>query len=465
MVSIMKEKIAGSFAKLIQLLSNNPKVDLIEPTDPRYSTARLVYNRMHDCYPKLIVRTLDVDALRTIMKFAFTNEIVLAIRGGGHHIGGFGTCNDGIIIDFSVFKDIYLDRENNIAQVSPGATLGDVDRELCKEGFVLPTGTISETGVAGLTLGGGIGWLIGMYGLTCDQLCGADVLLADGRLVRAEDPEHGDLLWALRGGGGNFGIVTQFRYKLNPLPKTICGMGLVTWANTKEVLIKLFKYLNDQCSDAMTIAPVLVKDKKNEPCLRIDFCCANGTLDEVKELTSLSPYIRWSEVREWNFSAWQKEFDETLSVPKRGYWKASYTSSVTDEALIELCEAFANAPKGDCTIMIEHLHGAFANYDLDVSSFPLRHTRFGILFSARWDEPVDDQAYIAWVRQSFNKIDPKDNSMAYLNYTSADDHRAVETLLTHTKSRIVKVKSHYDPINYFKRNHNVRPGSASTGSS
>ena len=170
--------------ELVELLEKNSAVTLITPESSSYEDARLVYNRMHDCYPELIIRTMDLTAIRAVMQFAFSHQIVLAIRGGGHHIGGFGTCDKGIVLDFSPFKDIHIDSENHIATVDPGVTLGELDHALSAAGFIVPTGTVSQTGLAGLTLGGGIGWLIGKYALTCDQLCGADVLLADGRLAQ-----------------------------------------------------------------------------------------------------------------------------------------------------------------------------------------------------------------------------------------------------------------------------------------
>ena len=440
---------------LIELLSRRSTTDLITQSDTRYVSARLIYNRMHDCYPGLIVRTMDIDDLRTIISYAFTHDIVLAIRGGGHHIGGFGSCENGIVIDFSPFKDIHIDEDKKIAFVAPGVCLGDLDCVLSHSGYVVPTGTVSETGIAGLTLGGGIGWLIGKYGLTCDQLCGADVLLADGRFVRAEDPEHEDLLWALRGGGGNFGIVTQFRYTLNKLPKTICGVGLVSWENIPKVMVLLIKYLEESCPSTITMAPVFTKDKFGNPILRIDFCCADGIESDVIQLISLSKWIEWSDVREWQFSAWQKAFDQSFLPPIRGYWKAAYLEVLTPTIINSLCKSFEKSPLSKCSILIEQLHGVFKDYDQRSSAFPLRHSNYGILFTARWEKSEEDQVNINWVRQSFNAIDPQDLSGTYLNYTSADDLRAVQTLLSNTK--ITRVKSCYDPNNNFKRNHNILP--------
>ncbi len=450
----MMKTTKNNLNELIQVLKENPAVDFILPSDPRYATARLIYNRMHDGHPGLIVRTLDVEVLRTIVAFVARENIVLAIRGGGHHIGGFSTCNDGIVIDFSPFKDIHIDVAKNIASVGPGACLNDIDRELSARGFIVPTGSISETGLAGLTLGGGVGWLIGKYGLTCDQLCGADVLLANGELVKAE--EHKDLLWALRGGGGNFGIVLNFRYHLNPLPKTICGMGEVTFDNAAKVLDDLNKYLM-HCPASITVAPVFIKVKSKKPMFRIDFCCADGTAKELADLLNFSNLVTWSSVREWEFAAWQCQFDYILLPPKRGYWKAAYIENLNTDIIASICHSIENSPDWECTILIEHLHGAFKNYDQSTAAFPLRHTNMGVLFSSRWEDKADDDTSIHWVRDSFSKIDPEGLTATYSNYTSADDDRASQTLQANTKSKIANVKARYDPENIFKRNHNVRP--------
>jgi len=442
---------------LTHLMSGSPNTEVITPSDSRYAQARLIYNRMHDHYPGLIIQTLDLDVLRTIMAYAFEHDIVLAIRGGGHHIGGFSTCHGGIMLDFSPFKAIHVDSEQNIASVSPGACLADVDRVLSKHGYIVPTGTVSETGIAGLTLGGGIGWLVGQYGLTCDQLCGADVLLADGQWVQAEDPMHHDLLWGLRGGGGNFGIVTTFRYRLNPLPKTTCGMGSVAWEHVLPVMDALLTYLTTSCPPSLTVAPVFIKENDGQPRLRIDFCCTGNNPEDVAPLIALSKFVTWDQVRAWDFAEWQKTFDQAFLPPMRGYWKASYQETLSLDMIQKMCASFEQSPQTHCTIMFEHLHGAFKMHDQKTSAFPLRHTNFGVLFSIRWEHEEDDHTHIHWIRESFRAIDPEDTSETYLNYTSSDDQRAVKTLLTSTLSKIERVKSYYDPHNRFKRNHNVLP--------
>ena len=206
-----------------ELLIQYENVTVVLPGDHAYEACRKLYNRMHDLYPAMIFQTMNVSALKEIISYGAQHDIELAIRGGGHHIAGFGSTQGGILIDFSPFTDIKIDAEKGLARILPGARLRDVDNALCPKGYVIPTGTVSDTGIAGLTLGGGIGWLVGSLGFTCENLIGADLLLANGMVVRAEDPEHAELLWALRGGGGNFGIVLEFRFRLSPLPTVYCG--------------------------------------------------------------------------------------------------------------------------------------------------------------------------------------------------------------------------------------------------
>lgn len=441
---------------LIDQLGKNSEVDLIRQEDARYDQARLVYNRMHDCYPGIIIRTLNIDALRWILQFAAKHQVLLAIRGGGHHIGGFGTCNKGILIDFSPFKGIKIDEENQIVSVEPGVCLGDIDEMLAKSGYILPTGTVSQTGLAGLTLGGGIGWLIGKYGLTCDQLCGADLLLANGQWVKAE--ENPDLLWALKGGGGNFGLVTTFRYRLNPLPQTICGTGFVAWPDRTVVISKLINYLDDNCPNSISIAPVFYKDEAQHLQLRIDFCAADATEEAIAALLALSIKIDWRAVGPWDFPLWQKYSDAAFLPPLRGYWKAGYYEKITLEMIDTLSNIFERSAIARFSILLEHLHGAFKNYNQETSAFPLRHCNYGILLCARWEDSIDDEQNIQFVRQSFKRLDPKALSATYLNYSTADDKRAVQTLLSRSCSKIGTVKAYYDPGNLFSQNHNIKPG-------
>ncbi|MGH9929086.1 MAG: FAD-binding protein [Pyrinomonadaceae bacterium] len=448
----------GSYARLAQKID----VDSIGPSDPRYANARLVYNRFHDLYPAALVRTRKASAIAEILRFAADNNVPLAVRGGGHHIAGFGSCDGGIVIDFSPFREVSLNPNTGLVEVEPGVRLGDLDRHLAARGLVVPTGTVSDTGIAGLTLGGGIGWLVGRNGLTCDQLVGADVVLADGSVARAEDPHHEDLLWALRGGGGNFGVVTQFRYAPSPLPQLIVGSGTIGLEGAADALERLVGFLETSCPRTLTVAPAFFRNARAEPRLSIDFClsaAADRTLDSLMEIVGPASWKTWRNVEYWS---WQSAFDRLFLPPMRGYWKSRYSKRLSRSNIDTLVDAFARSSVARSAILIEHLHGAFVDTGTEASSFPLRWARFGVLLSARWRDRTQDESAISWVRETFSRLDPNDTSAAYSNYTGADDPRALQAFESGLARRLISVKVRYDLENVFRRNHNVKPNRRST---
>ncbi len=437
-------------------------VDWIGQSDPRYEEARLLYNRFHDLYPAALVRTRDANSVSEIIRFASDHGVALAIRGGGHHIAGYGSCDGGIVIDFSPFRNVEIDPASGTIEVEPGTRLGDVDRKLCPRGMVVPTGTVSETGIAGLTLGGGIGWLVGRYGLTCDHLIGADVVLADGRQVRAEDPNHTDLLWALRGGGGNFGVVVRLRYRALPLPLCIAGSMTVALEHASASLERMTDFLENFCPRDLTVAPTFARSVTGEPILSVDFCLAGENESILRRLFSAVEPRSWAIRYKGDFPAWQQSFDALFQPPMRGYWKARYGLHLTKYDIDTLVRAFACAPIDQSAILIEHLHGAFVATGNDAAAFPLRWARFGVLLSARWQDPAKDETAIAWVRESFARLDPSNTSAAYSNYTADDDPRAISTFENGPAVRLAEVKRLYDPSNIFSRNHNFRPNGSVT---
>jgi hypothetical protein len=448
-------------------------IDCISQSDPRYESQRLIFNRLHDLRPGALVRTASAELVGNIVRFAGDNGLSLAIRGGGHHIAGYGSCDGGLVIDFSPFRRVCINSATGTVEVEPGARLGDIDRELTPHRLVIPTGTVSETGIAGLTLGGGIGWLVGQYGLTCDQLIGADVVLADGQKVRAEAPEHRDLLWALRGGGGNFGVVTRFRYRPQPLPVIVAGTAIVEFNEAKRAALeRIVTFLTERCPSKLTVAPSLTRSPAGVPRLSVDFCMAgadDGTLRAFQ--TAVGP-ARWMIYHNLDYTSWQRCFDHLSRPPMRGYWKARYTAHLTQTDIDILFEEFLNAPACRAplcrtTILLEHLHGAFTATGIESAAFPLRSARFGVLFSARWAHPSSDRSCISWVRSAFNRLDPFGTSATYSNYTPQDDSRAVNGFDGKPAPRLVMAKKYYDPSNLFNRNHNIlssRSDSATLGS-
>jgi FAD/FMN-containing dehydrogenase len=430
--------------------------DVVTPRDTRYEAARQIYNRYHDLYPTALIRTLNRDDLRSVLAFARDSGAELAIRGGGHHIGGLGTSHGGIVVDFSPFRQVTPDLRNGVVHVQPGATLKDLDEATSPHAMVVPTGTVSQTGIGGLTLGGGIGWLIGAYGLTCDNLVGADVMLADGEVVRAGDPDHADLLWALRGGGGNFGMVLNYTYRLRPLPKLTCGSYRVTWQNAAGVLSALVRFMLERCPPELTIAPALLRDAAGTRYLSVDFCAFESCTAGVGELARIVGDATPERVGTWVYSAWQSSFDSLFLTPMRGYWKAKYLTDLTPQTIAVLLQRYEACP-GDarCAITIEHLHGAFRHISAYESAFGHRNMNFGVLVSTRWLSQHDDAANTRWVRDAANELDPDLQHGSYVNYSPLEPDSHVSRIYGEHYERLRQIKRKYDPDNLFRRNHNL----------
>jgi hypothetical protein len=431
-------------------------VSIIFPDDSAYEQARHVYNRMHDLYPSMIIQTLNRSALKEIVNFVALNNIELAIRGGGHHIAGFGSTQGGILLDFSSFNDVVIDENHQSVRVSPGARLNDVDHILCQKGYVIPTGTVSDTGIAGLTLGGGIGWLLGTYGFTCENLIGADVLLASGLIVRAEEPGHEDLLWALRGGGGNFGVVLEFRYKLSKLPSVYCGTVEFSDNDIENALGNLFNYLDNHCPSNLVIAPVLHRlENAKRRMLSIDFCLSDSIdHSEIKHLeTCLSQTIKHTYLTS-DFLAWQSWSDERFAEPMRGYWKSACLENAKKNMPQLLMEWMEKVPGPNCSVMIEHLNPSRRQKPGVESALPITTENYGVLFSARWTSPCDDINYVNWVKSAANSIISTTESLSYSNYT-LDDKNSSTSVFSSSDDRLALTKRKYDPANVFRRNHNI----------
>ncbi|MGX1174348.1 FAD-binding protein [Pseudomonas sp. R151218B TE3479] len=438
------------------LISKYEDITIIFPDDSAYEKTRQVYNRMHDLYPSMIIQTLNRAALKEIVSFVTANGIELAIRGGGHHIAGFGSTQGGILLDFSPFNDIVIDGIHKIARVQPGARLKDVDDALCQHGYVIPTGTVSDTGIAGLTLGGGIGWLLGKYGYTCENLVGADVLLATGALVRAEDPGHEDLLWALRGGGGNFGIVLEFRYKLSRLPSVYCGTLEFTGNDVEAALSDLFKYLDNHCPSNLVVAPILHRHKNSMECmLSIDFCLSDSIdYSEIKNLEEcLSQTIKHTYLTN-DFLTWQSWSDERFAQPMRGYWKSVCPEIMGENISHLLTDWQKKIPGPNCSVMIEHLNPSRREKSGVESALSIKTMNYGILFSARWTSSCDDAKYVSWVKSAASSITGAARALSYSNYT-LDEENTQFSVFSNSDNRLSFTKKKYDPLNVFRRNHNI----------
>ncbi|KRP61021.1 FAD-dependent oxidoreductase [Pseudomonas orientalis] len=441
---------------LLRTRHGQESVELLFPGEPGYDEGRQVYNRIHDLHPLVIVRSLNQAVIRAVLKVVADNQLELAIRGGGHHIAGFGSTEGGVLLDFSPFNGVQLDMLLGIARVQPGARLRDVDTELCPQGYVVPTGTVSDTGIAGLTLGGGIGWFVGTLGFTCDNLVGADVMLASGEVVRAEDPLHHDLLWGLRGGGGNFGVVLEFRYRLSKLPKVYCGSITVASHDVSRVLPQLAAYMEQVCPANLVLAPVFTQSaESNQYLLSIDFCLSNyQSMDAIKALETALNLAGSHKFITDDFREWQGWFDERFQPPMRGYWKSVCLDEFNSRTMDTLLTAASCMPGERCSITVEHLNKSRRLAETSDSAFPLKSRGYGILFSARWAEAEDDITFVHWVKSAALELAGSEEVSSYSNYSLADSSSRT-TFSGSDNERLISIKMRYDANNIFRRNHNI----------
>lgn len=431
----------------------------ITPVDPDYDDARAGYNRLHDLRPIAIVHTADPAAIAVLLEWAERAGVVVATRGGGHHIAGFGGCDGGLVIDMSAARSVELDPATGVATVAPGALLADVDGALIPRARVIPTGTVSVTGIAGLTLGGGIGWLAGPFGATCDHLVGADVVLASGRLVEAEAGRDPDLLWALRGSGGGFGVVTRFRYRTHDLPRiTTCTIEAPPESAVDAVLALLERVGGAAPVEVTTAATISGRPAQ----VRIEACAVEGR-DVDRWIDDLASAVNGHHVvdRDADFLRWQSSSDAAFLPPRRGAWRARYRSSLSSAEVEGLFETVSAAPDGLTTsVIIEQLHGAAVHADLTTRSLPLQGNQLGVLAVARWDAPDLDGVGDAWVRATIGTLDPQDRTAGYGNYIGADDSAGRRGFAPPAQARLARAKERLDPHDRFRRNHGPRAAGA-----
>ena len=438
------------------------------PGEPGYEEARSIWNAMIDRRPGLVVRCAGAaDAMRAVA-FARDNGLLLAVRGGGHNIAGNAVCDGGLMIDLSPMRSVRVDPAARRAWVGPGATLGDVDKETQAFGLVVPTGINSTTGIAGLTLGGGFGWTTRKFGLTVDNLQSVDLVTAEGRLVRASETENSDLFWALRGGGGNFGIATEFEFRLHPLgPEVLSGL-LVHPVDEAPDLLRAFRRIVERAPDELTCWAVL-RQAPPLPFLPAEWhgrdvlilaACYSGDMQEgeraVAELRALGRPIA-DVIGPHPFTGWQSAFDPLLAPGARNYWKSHDFLDLSDAVIDILLDAARRLPGPECELFVAHLGGAMSRAPADATAFPLRRPHFVLNAHARWRDRSEDAACIGWARDLFRAAAPYAAGSAYVNFMPGDEGDRVEQVYGGQYRRLAEVKRRYDPDNLFRLNQNIRP--------
>jgi FAD/FMN-containing dehydrogenase len=441
------------------------------PADPGFDEARRIWNAMIDRQPAIIVRCAGVADVRRSVVFARDNGLPLAVRGGGHNIAGSAICDDGLVVDLSPMKSVRVDPATRRAYVEPGATLGDFDHEAQAFGLATPLGINSTTGVAGLTLGGGFGWLSRKYGMSVDNLVSADVITADGELLHASEDRHEDLFWAIRGGGGNFGVVTMFEFALHPVgPQVFGGLVVLPLEQAKAALVK-YRAAVEAMPDELTVwvvlrlappLPFLPPEVHGKPIIAFAICY-NGPLDDgpraVEEVRRFgTPY--GEQLGPMPYEMWQKAFDPLLTPGARNYWKSHNLAQLQDGLLDVLTDAIGKLPSPQCEIFFGAIGAQTSRVPVEAMAYANRDTNYVMNVHGRWSEPSEDAQCIAWARAFFEASAPFALGSVYVNFLTQDEAERISAAYGPNYARLVEVKNRYDPHNLFRQNQNIRPSAS-----
>ncbi|KFZ37289.1 FAD-linked oxidase [Shewanella mangrovi] len=441
---------------------------IVTPNDPDYDEVRQIWNAMIDRKPAIIARCTGANDVMAAVKFARQHKLLVSVRGGGHNIAGNAICDDAMMIDLSLLKDVNVDAQTRRALVSPGCTLEDVDKATQAHGLATPVGINSTTGIAGLTLGGGFGWLSRKFGMTIDNLLSADVVTADGRLLHASDTENADLFWGLRGGGGNFGIVTQFEFQLHPLgPEVLSGLIAFPFEQAKSVITQFARFTETAPAELSVwmVArkapplPFLPEEVHGKEIIVLALCYAGDPADGEKLIAPLRSFATayGEHIGVQPFCAWQQAFDPLLTPGARNYWKSHNFEHLSEGVIDAAIEYAASLPSAQCEIFIASLGCETAKAAADTMAYSSRDANYVMNVHGRWDDAADDQACITWAREFFAKTKPFASGGAYVNFLTQDESERTESAYGSNYMKLKQLKKKYDPDNFFKINQNITP--------
>ena len=457
---------------IIEALTEKVRGRIITASDADYDDARAVQNGMHDREPNAIARCVDSADVMAVVAAGRDSRLDLAIRGGGHSVPGFGTIDGGLVIDLATMNSVQVDPVKKVARVGGGATLGDVDHATYPFGLAVPGGIVSTTGIGGLTLGGGLGYLTRGAGFTIDSLLSADVVLADGRQVTASDYQNEDLFWALRGGGGNFGVVTNFEFQLHEVGDIVGGPMFFEYEDATAILQCYRDYMARApeqlgCFFGWQIAPDLpfIPEDRVGDLFCVLVCCWNGPHEEAEQV--LKPFRDAAEVKAqfveiMPFPELQSMFDDSAPKGMQNYWKADFITELTDEAIAAHVEHGAKTPHVSSSMHLHTINGAAQRVGADETAFGHRDKNFSPVVAGIWDDPADNEANIKWVKDYYAAIHPHSGTEGgYVNFMSDDDDARAPANYGANFQRLAAVKRAYDPHNLFHVNQNIDPACAS----
>jgi FAD binding domain/Berberine and berberine like len=446
-------------------LKDHFRGNLLRPSDAGYPTARQIWNGMVQRSPGLIACCATIADVQAAVRVAAAYGVLTAVRCGGHSLAGFSTCDDGMVIDLSLMREVAVNPDSRRARFAGGCLLGSIDTATQQHGLVFPSGVVSHTGAAGLVLGGGFGWLTRLFGLSCDNVEAFTVVTADGSIVHASSKENTDLFWALRGGGGNFGVVTEFEVKLHPLTSVLLAEGLCFGDDIAEI-VRRWRDFTPEAPDQLKwnlnlrLAPHsenVPTDLRGRPVASESVLWAGEPeagrqyLDHVLSLCNPVAVSK----KTVPYLTLQTMADDEFPHGRRYYTKSGYFKSLDDTSVEQMVQALSAVPSPNTQIELAYLGGAPARISSGETAFGDRSSPFVLNLLANWSEVSDDDANVSWVRSLFNKLRPAMTPGVYVNFMSGDEDDRVPEAYRERWERLVAVKSHYDPNNFFRLNQNI----------
>ena len=440
--------------------------EILIPGSDEYDASRKIWNAMIDRRPAAIARCSGPADVQAAVQFAADQRIYPAIRGGGHNVAGLAMVDDGLVVDLTRMKGIYVDPASLTATAQMGLTWGEFDRETQLYGLATTGGLISATGVAGLTLGGGVGWLMSRCGLVCDNTLSYDIVLASGELTRANAEENPDLFWALKGGGGNFGVVTSITYRMYPITTVISGMILHPLAHAREVLKFYRDFVLSGLPDELTVYAGALSTPDGHPVIAFIPAWSGADLDEGERV--IEPLRKFGSpiadlISRMPYTAMQQMIDGAAPFGLRSYWKSRFLRDLPDTAIDTFIQ-FAESRTSPRTLaVLEHAHGAVTRVAPDGTAFPNRSDPFDLVLISLWDDPAEDARHIEWTRRFHSAMEPWSAGSAYVNGLDQDDTARIPEAYAQNYARLATLKAAYDPDNRFRRNQNIQPRTQAVG--
>jgi len=451
-----------------QTLTPAVKGTVVQPGDSTYDAVRAIWNAMIDRRPAVIVRCADAADVAAAIGFARERGLEISIRGGGHNIAGTSVCEGGVMIDLSQMRHVRVDAAARRAYVEPGALLADVDRATLEHGLATPLGINSTTGVAGLTLGGGFGWLTRTHGMTVDNLVSADVVGADGTMRRASATENPDLFWALRGGGGNFGVVTQFEFALHPIPpQVLAGLLVFPMAHAAEI-VRQYRTFVERAPESLNVwvvlrkappLPFLPAEVHGQGVVVLAVFSVGDPSEGAAQIDLLRRFgpLLGEHVGPAPYGGWQQAFDPLLAPGARNYWKSHNFTELSDGAIAALATYAGQLPSDQSEIFVALVSGAANRVPADATAYVGRDARLVVNVHARWEEAGADAACVAWARAFYAASQPFASGGAYVNFMTADEAARVPSAYGVNYARLVEMKRRFDPDTVFHVNQNIAP--------